>query len=185
MAEAFIGQIELFAFGYAPRGWALCAGQLMAINQNQALFSVLGTTYGGNGRTTFALPDLRGRVPIGQGNGPGLTPRDLGSVFGNAAETLNVNQMPLHSHKLQVSNLADKTTNTDTPGPSVVLAKTLGADKGGNAFAVNIYAKDSAPNKAMAPASIGNSGGQPHDNMMPSLAASFCISLQGVFPSRS
>jgi microcystin-dependent protein len=185
MADAYIGQIESFAFGYAPKGWALCAGQLLAINQNQALFALLGTTYGGNGTTTFALPDLRGRVPIGQGAGPGLTPRSVGELLGNAAQTLILNQMPLHSHKLQAKNTADKTTNTDTPGPSVLLAKTLGADKGGNSFAVNIYAQDSTPNKAMSPAAIGNSGGQPHNNMMPYLAVNFCIALQGIFPSRN
>jgi microcystin-dependent protein len=184
MADPYLGEIEIFSFGYAPRGWAPCNGQLMSINQNQALFSLLGTKFGGNGMTTFALPDLRGRVPVGQGNGPGLPPRVIGQTGGEEGHTLQVSEMPLHTHTLQTINTSG-TTNTDIPGPTVVLAQTVAKPSGTDQFTVNIYAKDSAPNQAMAGAAIGNSGGQPHPNMMPYLVGNFCIALQGIFPSRN
>jgi microcystin-dependent protein len=185
MAEPFLGQIELFAFQFAPRGWALCAGQIMPIQQNQALFALLGTTYGGNGTTTFALPDLRGRVPMGQGAGQGLTSRVLGEAIGEPSHTLTIGETPPHSHAVQAISNPNLANNTDTPGPTVVLAQTIGRDKGGNSIAVSIYAPDSAPNQALAPASIGSIGGNPHANTMPYLAVNACIALVGIFPSRS
>ena len=185
MSEPFLGQIELFAFGFAPRGWALCAGQIMAINQNQALFSLLGTTYGGNGQTTFALPDLRGRVPMGQGNGPGLTPRTLGAAVGEEAHTLSIAETPAHVHTLQAISNPTLANNVDAPGPTVVLAQTTGTDKSGNPITVNIYASDNAPNQVLAGAAIGPTGGQPHANLMPYVTLNACIALQGIFPTRN
>jgi microcystin-dependent protein len=184
MSDPYLGQIELFAFDFAPMGWAQCAGQLMAINQNQALFALLGTKFGGNGMTTFALPDLRGRVPIGQGQGRGLTPRIVGELAGHETHTLQTNEILQHTHSLQTLNTSGS-SNTDAPGPTVVLAQTVSKPAGTNKFTVNIYAKDNAPNQAMSPAAIGNSGGQPHPNMMPYLVGNFCIALRGIFPSRN
>jgi len=183
MSEPFIGQIEIFGFGFAPRGWAMCNGQLLAINQNQALFSLLGTQFGGNGIQTFALPDLRGRTSIGQGNGRGLSPRTIGQVVGEDTHTLSVNEMPQHSHNLGVITNSG-TTNTQVPGPTVALAQTTGVDQDGNTIPVDIYST-SQPIQPMAPASIGNVGGQPHSNIMPSLVLNFCIALTGIFPSRN
>ena len=185
MGSPFLGEIELFAFDYAPSGWAQCAGQLLAINQNQALFALLGTRFGGNGITTFALPDLRGRVPIGQGQGRGLTPRVVGQVDGHETHTLQIAEMPSHTHSLRALNTSSSTTNTEIPGNSVLLAQTIGKPHTGSPFTIDIYAKDSAPNQVMSPAAIGNSGGQPHPNMMPYLVGNFCIALRGIFPSRN
>ncbi len=185
MSEQFLGEIELFAFGFAPRGWALCAGQTLPINQNHALDFRLGTTVGGNGTTTFMLPDLRGRAALGQGNGAGLTPRVVGDMAGEEVHTLLAAETPPHTHPLQAMANQSTATNTDTPGPTVVLAQRVGIDKGGNSFAMNIYATDSAPAQAMTTAALGASGGAPHTNLMPYLAGNFCIALQGVFPSRN
>lgn len=185
MADAYIGEIEIFAFGYAPRGWALCQGQLMAIQQNQALFSLLGTTFGGDGRTTFALPDLRGRLAMGQGNGQGLTPRSVGEQGGEENHTLSIAETPQHTHPLAAAANADVANNTEIPGPGVVLSKTTGKQKNGTDFTVNLYAADTTPNQAMASAAVGRTGGQPHNNLMPYLGVNFCICLQGIFPSRS
>ena len=185
MSEQFLGQIELFAFGFPPKGWAVCNGQIMAINQNQALFALLGTTFGGNGQTTFALPDLRGRVPIGQGNGPGLTPRTVGEAIGEEAHTLSIAETPPHVHTLQTIPNPTLANNVDAPGPTVALAQTTGADKSGNSITVNIYAPDNAPNQALAGGAIGPTGGQPHSNLMPYLAVNACIALVGVFPSQN
>jgi microcystin-dependent protein len=185
VSEPYIGQIELFAFGFAPRNWAFCVGQIMPIAQNQALFSLLGTTYGGDGVRTFALPDLRGRTPMGQGNGQGLTPRVLGETVGQEAHTLLISETPQHTHSVQAISNPNLATNTDAPGPTVLPAQTTGVDKGGNPIVVNIYAPDSAPSQAMAPASLGSMGGQPHSNLMPYTALNACISLTGIFPSRN
>lgn len=169
MSEPFIGEIRLFAGNFAPRGHAFCAGQLMAIQQNTALFSLLGTMYGGNGQTNFALPDMQGRVPVGQGSGPGLQPVSIGQKWGEENHTLTVNEMPAHNH----SPLASTATASSAFGPSAApgVASTP------------IY--DGSP----ATASIGNSqpagGGQAHNNMAPSLALSFVIALTGIFPSRN
>jgi microcystin-dependent protein len=185
MSQPFLGQIELFAFNFAPRGWAMCAGQILPIQQNQALFSLLGTTYGGDGVRTFALPDLRSRAPMGQGNGQGLTPRVIGSAFGEENHTLLLAETAPHTHAVQAISNPNLAHNVDTPGPTVVLAQTTGVDKGGNAITVNIYATDNAPNQALAPAAIGTVGGQPHANLMPYLALNACIAMQGIFPSHN
>ncbi len=172
--EPFIGEIKLFAGNFAPRGWAFCDGQLMPIAQWQALFSILGTQFGGDGRTTFALPDLRGRVAVHPGTGPGLHSYRAGDKGGAEQVGLTVNQIPAHSHSLNAN------TNTgDHPDPAgAALADTKGRDRD--------YLKSGDVNTSMSAQSIGSSGGgQPHENRQPYLAVHYIIALQGVFPSRS
>ena len=166
MAEPFLAEIRLMSFIFAPKGWALCNGQLLPINQNQALFSLLGTTFGGNGQTTFALPDLRGRVPIHVGGG-----HTLGENGGEQAHTVSIAELPEHTHLLQ----ARATPATDsTPTSSLVLAEST--PQGLYAGATNLA--------VMAADAVTNTGGsQAHLNMQPFLTLSFCIALQGIFPS--
>lgn len=165
MTEPFLGEIQIFPFGFAPRGWASCNGQLLPINQNQALFSLLGTTYGGDGKTTFALPDLRGRVPVHFGNGIAL-----GESAGEEAHTLTVAETPTHTHAVMAGGEA-----TSIPPQG----KVWGTVAGQNLYATNATA-------AMAGAAISMAGGsQPHNNMQPYAVLNFCIALQGVFPSRN
>lgn len=172
MAEPFIGQIVMFGGNFAPRGWAFCNGQLLAISSNQALFSILGTTYGGDGRTTFALPDLRGRFPMHEGQGPGLSNRQLGQKSGTETVALNVNEMPGHSHALKCNTARG---NADNPQNAV----PADADRD------RIYST-SGPNADMSSQAIANiGGGQPHNNMPPFQVVNFIIALVGVFPSRN
>jgi microcystin-dependent protein len=168
MADQFLSEIRMMAFGYAPRGWALCNGQLMPINQNQALFSLLGTNFGGDGRTTFGLPDLRGRVPIHAGSG-----FDIGAKGGEPAHTLSVAEMPPHIHDFMVSN-ARATDNGPDP------ARGLAASTPQNAYGP-------ATNPViMSGQAVSNAGGSvAHQNIQPCLTISFCIALQGSFPSRN
>jgi len=169
MSEPFIGEIKLFAGTFAPRGWAFCAGQILSIAQNTALFSLLGTTYGGNGQTTFALPDLRGRVPVH--DGPTTT---LGEVAGLEQVTLLQNQLPAHSHALMASALP---ANSGVPTGRGV------ADTSGNGAL--IYAAGGAA-AAMSPAAIEPVGQSlPHENRMPYLAMNYIIAVEGIFPSRN
>ena len=171
MTEPFIAQIVMFGGNFAPRGWALCDGQLLAVAQNNALFSLLGTTYGGDGRTTFGLPDMRGRLPMNFGSGPGHTRRRIGAKGGIEKVTLGVNQMPPHKHTPRGSS--------DTAS-DIAPAGKLTADA-----ALNIYS-DGAPTDAMSTKAIGDAGGdQMHDNLMPYLVVNFIIALTGVFPSRN
>jgi microcystin-dependent protein len=182
MTTPFLGEIEIFGFNFAPKGWLMCAGQTLPINQYQALFSLLGTTYGGDGIRTFMLPDLRGRLAMGQGNGPGLTPRVIGETGGEVNHTLLITETPAHTHTL---NAAQNVSNpVNTPSSSVVLSQTAGRAAGGGALTVNLYASDTAPSQPMASTAVGVAGGQPHNNMMPYLALNFCIAISGVFPSR-
>lgn len=171
--EPFIGQVMLFGGNFAPRGWATCDGQLLAIASYSALFSILGTTYGGDGRTTFGLPDLRGRVPVHPGHGPGLSSRALGQRFGGESVQLTEAQMPSHSHGVRCLS-----TQGSTGTPS---GNYLGGDRSG---ADDLYApsQDAAMNAGMI-APSGSSA--PHDNMQPSLCVNYIIALQGIFPSRS
>jgi microcystin-dependent protein len=166
MAEPFLSEIRIMSFVFPPKGWALCDGQLLPINQNQALFSLLGTTFGGDGRVNFGLPDLRGRTPIHVGSG-----HTLGEKGGEQAHTLSIAELPTHTH---VANATSATATTNTPANTLLLAKATGANL--YAAAVNL--------QAMNPASIANVGGsQAHLNMQPFLTLSFCIALQGIFPS--
>jgi microcystin-dependent protein len=177
--EAYIGSVILFAGNFAPRGWALCQGQLLPIAQNTALFSILGTTYGGNGQTTFALPDLRGRVPVGQGQGPGLSNWTLGESNGTEAVTLLSTEMPAHNHVVQVS-----TGEADTATASNNYLATTNAMFGADPIAVNTY--NGSPGGTLAVNTIGATGGnQPHANLQPSLCLNYIICLEGIFPSRN
>jgi microcystin-dependent protein len=166
MAEPFLGEVKIMSFGYSPRGWALCNGQFLPINQNQALFSLLGTTYGGNGQTTFALPDLRTRVPIHIGAG-----FVIGQQGGQVAHTVTMSEMPQHTHVLSA-----------TPNAGTTAVPT------GNVYAKGLQNTYSAAANlvAMSPGTVSNAGGsQPHENRPPYLALNFCIALQGIFPSQT
>ncbi|HLL14021.1 MAG TPA: tail fiber protein [Pyrinomonadaceae bacterium] len=166
MAEPFLSEIRIFSFDFPPKGWAFCNGQFLPINQNQALFALLGTTYGGNGQTTFALPNLKGQVPIHFGDG-----HTLGEKGGSSSVTVNSQQMPQHVHFMQASSLSG---NQLTPS---------------NGLLANVQAKiynDPVSLTPISPQSVSNVGGsQPHNNMMPYLVLNFCIALQGIFPSRN
>ncbi len=169
MSEPFVGEIRMFAGNFAPRGWALCDGQLLAVSQNDALFSLFGTIYGGDGRTTFGLPDLRGRIPIHAGQGPGLSTRSLGQKSGAEKVMLNSNQLPAHTHALSGSTDAASATS-----PSGGVLGTMSS---------NTYAT-SAPSAAMNASAIGSTGGgQSHYNLQPTLCVHFIVALFGVYPS--
>lgn len=186
--EGFIGEVRLFAGNFEPRGWAFCNGQILSIAQNTALFSILGTTYGGDGQTTFALPDLRGRVPIGPGQGPGLSYVSLGEVSGTESNTLTVNQLPAHSHSftgtIKATTEAGNTSNPSGAYPAkaeVVLSRT--DTKENNAY-------KNTNNVSMAAdavtGTVGNTGqNQAVNNMQPYLGLNYIICLEGVFPSRN
>lgn len=177
MSTPFLAQIEIFSFNFAPKGWAQCNGQLLPINQNQALFSLLGTTFGGDGRVNFALPDLRSRVPISFGNG-----FSLGERGGEEAHTVNISEMPAHNHGLMGDN-ANGTVNL--PASNTVLGVGNGVANPGGNFTIDLYATAGA-NNTMWAGTIGNTGGsQPHTNIMPYLCLNMCIALQGIFPSQT
>ena len=171
MADQFVAEIRIFCGNFAPVGWAFCNGQILPISQNTALFSLLGTTYGGNGVSTFALPNLQGRCAIGAGSGPGLTPRSLGEVGGSTTVTLTSAQMPSHAHNL---------LSADTPGTLSGPAEAVPAR---SAAGQSLYA--SGTPVPMSAASITpTGGGLPHNNLQPYLTLNFIIALQGFFPSR-
>ncbi len=182
MAEPFLSMIEAFGFNFAPQGWALCAGQTLPIAQNQALFSLLGTTYGGNGATTFNLPDLRGRIPVGFGQGPGLSPYSLGQAGGQETHQLVSAEAPSHAHTLNaVSN--GQSNGANLPSGTVLMGSGYGIET--NNPIENIYSS-AAPSAAMGTNAVGPAGGNaPHENRMPFLTINYCIALQGVFPSRN
>ena len=180
MANPFLGQITLFPYNFAPFGWALCEGQLLPISQNTALFSLLGTQFGGDGKSNFALPDLRGRVPTGQGQAPGLSPNSMGDELGVEQVTLTTATIPSHSHGFPAF-AATATTNA----PSGALP-AQGHGTGRGAFTVNTYAPPGAAVSLAAgqvvPVTVG---GSPHNNLQPYLTLNWCIAMQGVYPSRS
>ena len=173
MAEPFLSEIRIFSFNYAPRGWAFCNGQLLPINQNQALFALLGTIYGGNGQTNFALPDLRNRIPMDHGSRP------LGERAGADSHTLTLSEMPMHTHMLSGSSSQGNSSfpvDFTAPASNNILA----ADPG------NAYSAAASNLAALNPASVTNVGGsQAHNNMQPYLNLNFCIALQGIFPSQN
>ncbi|NYF80594.1 phage tail protein [Granulicella arctica] len=179
MSEPFVGEIRVAGFNFAPVGWALCQGQLLPISQNTALFSLLGTFYGGNGTSNFALPNLQGSIAIGMGQGAGLSVYDLGEVGGESVVTLNTQQMSPHSHTLPVSGAAGRVS---APSPSSFLGATGRGVKG-------IYASSaqqaSSPVNMASSAVVSTGGGQAHNNMGPYLVLNYIIALQGVFPARS
>jgi microcystin-dependent protein len=174
MADPFVAEIRIFPFNFAPRGWAFCDGQLLPLSQNTALFSLLGTTYGGNGVSNFALPDLQGRAPMHPGQGPGLSLHDLGETGGSETVSLLESEIPSHAHTLMAAA---------NPALVAVPSGNVGL---GRSRTVNAYQTNSAQNltmlagEALAPAG----GDQPHNNLMPYLTLNFCIALQGVFPPR-
>ena len=169
MSEPFLSEIKIFSFNFPPKGWAFCNGQLLPINQNQALFALLGTTYGGNGQTNFALPNLRGQVPIHMGNG-----HTLGEAGGSTAVTVSISQLPQHLH------IPIPAASPNNNASQVEPANNFWANSGKTCFTLD------NPNSAMAPQCIGNTGGsQAHNNMAPYLVLNFCIALQGIFPSQN
>lgn len=174
--EPFIAQIMLFGGNFAPRGWAFCDGQLLPIASNSALFSIIGTVYGGDGRNTFALPDLRGRVPMHAGSGPGLTPRQIGQRVGLEDVTLVESQMPAHNHEMLVASAtaANNRAANDAIGRSNIYVDNNPSDP------------STQPSIALNSRTVGTAGGsQQHENMQPTLCINYIIALQGVFPSRS
>jgi microcystin-dependent protein len=181
MAQPFLGQIEAFAFNFPPKGWAFCAGQILPINQNTALFSLLGTTYGGNGTTTFALPDLRGRIANAFGQGQGLQNYSLGQTRGEESHTLVLGEMAGGGHTHAITARNNGTTGgTNVPSNAVTLGAGYSSQSGSPT--VNIY---SSATPTIAMGSLTPVGGQPRENRMPFLALNYCIALQGIFPSRN
>lgn len=180
MADPFVAEIRLMPFNFAPRGWAACDGQLLPISQNTALFSLLGTTYGGDGKSTFGLPNLQGRVVGHPGQGPGLSLRDLGEETGVSAVTLLSTEMPVHTHTLQAKN-----SNATTANP-VGNALAKGRYSSGTQSGAVAFYQAANPNVQMNPSALSvQGGGLPHNNLMPYLTLNFFIALQGIFPPRS
>ena len=173
MADPFVAEIRIYPFNFAPKGWAFCHGQLMPISQNTALFSLLGTTYGGDGKSNFALPNLLGRAPMHPGQGPGLSLHDLGEMAGEETVTLLESEISSHYHTLRAVSAS---ASFDAPAPDRALARSSGG------FA---YQSSPANLVSLAPQTLAPAGGdQPHNNLMPYLTLNFCIALQGVFPPR-
>ena len=173
MSAPFVAEVRVFGFNFAPTGWAQCNGQLLPISQNTALFSLLGTFYGGDGKSTFALPNLQGAFPIDAGNGGGLTQRFLGETGGAPSVTLIAQEMPLHTHAINA--YADDLADINTPSNSVILGATAG---------LTLYSS-TAPDTSMNPQALSLAGGSlPHNNLQPYLAVTFILALQGIFPSR-
>ena len=182
MSDPYLSMIEAYGFDFAPRGWALCAGQTMSIAQNTALFSLLGTTFGGNGTTTFNLPDLRSRIALGFGQGPGLSPYSLGAAGGQEAHQLLTSEVPSHGHTLTATNNG-QANGTNIPSATVRMGSGYAIEA--NNPVENIYSS-AAPTVAMAANAVGPAGGGlPHENRMPFLTINYCIALQGIFPSRN
>lgn len=179
MSEPFVGEIRMFAGNFAPRSWAFCDGQLLGVSQNDALFSLLGTIYGGDGRTTFGLPDMRGRIPIHAGTGPGLSPRRLGSKAGAEDVTLSVNQTSSHNHLLSAT-----TASADNSEPNSTVNGTLEDNTFAHTDSFELYSNN-APNSNMATSAATSTGGnRSHTNLMPYLCVHFIIALVGIYPSR-
>ena len=193
--EAYMGTVMAWAPNFAPRGWAFCQGQTLSISQNSALFALLGTTYGGDGQTTFRLPDLRGRIPLGAGNGPGLSSYDLGQSAGTENVTITLNEMPAHNHPAQTGNapIQVSAANADTSTPANGLSIAIPGTVLGRDFTATLGFNSAAPSVTLnqatsGPASVnvGVAGGsQPHNNMQPYLALNFIICTEGIFPPRN
>lgn len=174
MSEPFIAEIRIFAGNFAPRGWAFCDGQLLEISQNTALFSLIGTTYGGDGRTTTALPNMQGRAPMGPGRGPGLTARSLGQRVGAQTVTLSEGQIPSHTHTARATTAPG---SENTPGNTSAMSRTIGSN--------TAYSNSETPATALEAAAVGTAGGGgAHNNLQPFLTLNYIIALVGLFPSR-
>jgi microcystin-dependent protein len=172
--DPFLAEIRIFPFNFAPKGWAFCDGQILPLSQNTALFSLLGTTYGGDGKSNFALPNMQGNAPMHPGQGPGLSLHDLGETSGSDTVTLLESEIPSHSHSLMAQN---NQGTSQTPGPTVALARSRG---------VAIYSQTTTGLSVMSDSTVAPAGGdQPHNNLMPYLTLNFCIALQGVYPPRT
>jgi microcystin-dependent protein len=177
MSDPFVGEIRMFAGNFAPRSWAFCDGQLLAVSQNDALFSLLGTIYGGDGSTTFALPDMRGRLPVHQGTGPGLVQKSLGAKYGTERETLTTNQLPAHTH---LFNATADIASSSSPSNNVI----AGQSDGDTLYVAN--PTDTSKIQSFHGNTLTSTGGsQSHNNMMPSLCVHFIIALFGIYPSRN
>jgi len=176
MSDQFVAEIRIFAFNFPPTGWAFCNGQLLPISQNTALFTLLGTIYGGDGKSTFALPDLQGSAPMNPGQGQGLSNYDLGQIEGTPTVTLIQSEIPVHTHFLS----ADTNDPAELNAPGVAGDRSMAVSTGGNIYQT---APGSQANLAFQALSIAG-GSLPHNNMMPYLTLNFCIALQGIFPSR-
>ena len=174
--DPFVAEIRIFPFNFAPKGWAFCDGQILPLSQNTALFSLLGTTYGGDGKSNFALPNMQGNAPMHPGQGPGLSLHDLGETGGSDTVSLLESEIPSHSHAMMASS--DSADNF-VPAAAIMLAKPLG--RGNNLFATTATPLVAMNDNALAPAG----GDQPHNNLQPYLTLNFCIALQGVYPPRS
>jgi len=180
MSDQFVAEIRIFPFNFPPKGWAFCNGQLMPISQNTALFSLLGTTYGGDGKSTFALPDMQDNVPMQPGQGNGLSLRDLGEMSGTPSVTLLISEIPFHPHTMSACD-ADATA-TD---PANQLPAKGQWDAGTSFGVVGAYSNQNPGNATMAPQALTLAGGSlPHNNLQPYLTLNFCIALQGIFPQR-
>jgi microcystin-dependent protein len=180
MSQPFVGQIALFPYNFAPRGWAFCAGQLLPISQNTALFSLLGTFYGGDGKATFALPDLQGRVPIGTGQGPGLSAYTLGEAAGVETVTLLSTENASHNHALNATT--DSGTVVAASGNQLATAFTGSR----TSSTTGLIYSSATPNTALAATAISFTGGSlPHNNIQPAQVLQYCIALQGVYPARN
>jgi microcystin-dependent protein len=178
MADPFVAEIRIFPFNFAPKGWAFCNGQILSISQNTALFSLLGTTFGGDGRSNFGLPNLQGNAPMHPGQGPGLSLHDLGETGGSNTVTLLDSQTPIHSHSINCIDGGRVGGQVGQP-TNAILVKTGGTP-------ANAYASGATMNQTMSSNMVTPVGGsQPHNNLMPYLTLNFCIALQGVFPPRS
>lgn len=176
MTTPFIGEIQVFGFNFAPVNWAQCNGALLSIQQNTALFSLIGTYYGGNGTTNFQLPNLAGNAACGQGQGPGLSSRAVGEQFGVNGVALITSEMPAHAHGFNVFNQSDTSKRSNIPAPGNALLVPFQADP--------FPAAGTAPNATFSPTMLGVAGqGQPHENRQPALALNYCIAMTGVFPS--
>ena len=178
MANPFLAEIRIFPFGFAPVGWAFCNGQILPISQNTALFSLLGTTYGGDGRSNFGLPNLQGNAPMHPGQGPGLSSHDLGETGGSDTVTLLQSEMPAHTHTINCVDGARLNGQSGVP-TNAILVKTGGTP-------ANAYTSGASQNQTMNQSMVvPTAGGLPHNNLMPYLTLNFCIALQGVYPTRS
>jgi len=178
MADPFVAEIRIFPFNFAPQGWAFCNGQIMSISQNTALFSLVGTTYGGDGIRNFALPNLQGNAPMSPGQGPGLSPHILGEASGSPSVTLLTSGMPSHTHGINCIDGPRVGGQSGSPANAIPV-KTGGAP-------ANAYTSGAPQNQTMAAAMVGVVGGNmPHNNLMPYLTLNFCIAMQGIYPPRS